>query len=179
MEDGHPVRSVAIHPDGQQVFLSRWEVGTSELWRVASGGGNATEQVQFLRPVDNVGVAAISPDGRWLASGSDDRNVHLWNLEADTPRELALSHMILTGQASTLQTVKISADSRWLVTSDGYATRVWPLDIDLLISLANRAAGRQLTEEDRELLVLTAPAVQTHASDTRHTVDRGLPSSDE
>ena len=37
----------------------------------------------------DVNALAISPDGRWLATGSDDTTVRLWDLKADNPGQTA------------------------------------------------------------------------------------------
>ncbi len=50
--------------------------GTVRLWRVADG---ALQQV-LAESWDDVASVAFSPDGKWLACGSEDRNVTLWRL---------------------------------------------------------------------------------------------------
>ena len=69
-----------------------------------------------------VTTVAISSDGAWLASGSDDKTARIW--EADgTPRAT------LTGHEGPVTTVAISPDGTWLATSGTDATiRIWEAD---------------------------------------------------
>jgi WD40 repeat protein len=98
-EAGHHVHRIAFTPDGRfiavggaesgglnilsrQIFGARIGGGngvTVRLWRVADGAMVAALNVF----ADEVSPIAISPDGRWLAAGSDAGEVALWKL---TPR---------------------------------------------------------------------------------------------
>ncbi len=70
---------------------------------------------QWVHAVD------ISPDGRWMASGSIDTNVKLWDLTDS--REV-----LLNGHSATVQTVAFSDDGRWLATAGDDATAyLWDL----------------------------------------------------
>jgi WD40 repeat protein len=96
---GHHVHRIAFTPDGRfmavggaesgglnmlsrQIFGARIGGGngvTVRLWRVSDGA-----MVAALNPfADEVSPIVISPDGRWLAAGSDAGEVALWKL---TPR---------------------------------------------------------------------------------------------
>jgi WD40 repeat protein len=63
---------------------------------------------------------AISRDGRWLVTGSDDQTARLWDLRADDP---AASSIALRGHNHRISAVAISPDGRWLVTG-GYDSLV-------------------------------------------------------
>jgi WD40 repeat protein len=70
---------------------------------------------QWIKTVD------FSPDGRWLATGSIDTNVKLWDLTE--PREV-----LLNGHSSVVQSVAFSDDGRWLVTAgDDAVAYLWDL----------------------------------------------------
>lgn len=82
--------------------------GVSEhVWRVSS---SSSEGISF------------SPDGRWLAAGSVDRMVQLWNPATGVVHSLS-------GHSAPVNDVEISADGRLLVSgSYDHTVRAWQLD---------------------------------------------------
>ena len=68
---------------------------------------------------------AISPDGRWLVTGSVDDTARLWDLKSKNP---AAGSRVFKGHTDFISCVAISPDSRWLVTGSGDNTaRLWDL----------------------------------------------------
>jgi WD40 repeat protein len=67
-----------------------------------------------------VRAVGIAPDGTWLATGSDDRTVRLWDAATGARRA------ILTGHTGSVNAVAIAPDSTWLATActDGML-RIW------------------------------------------------------
>ena len=58
-------------------------------------------------------AVAISPDNRWLVTGSSDKTARLWDLTAKDP---AAAPIVLRGHERSINAVAISPDNRWLVT---------------------------------------------------------------
>src|SRR5262249_54438309 len=70
-------------------------------------------------------AAAFSPDRRWLASGSEEGGIRLWDLSAVDPTSRVLA---LDGHKGSVHGLAFSSDGRWLVSgaADG-AVRLWRL----------------------------------------------------
>ena len=80
------------------------------LWDLQNGG-KALEIVLHEKPVDAI---AFSPDGKWLATGSQDTTVRLWDLEAKQPHRH--NAHVLTGAEQRISNLRWSADSQYLVS---------------------------------------------------------------
>jgi WD40 repeat protein len=144
--------SVAMFPDGRRV-VSAGEI-TIRLWDVSPG-----DESRVLNPAADhyttywYTSVAISPDGRSIAAGSQDRAVHVWDVEGGA--ELAA----LWGHESPVTGVAFSPDGRWLASgSKDRTVRLWeakgdpnPILLDhkySIISLAFSADGRWLASGD-------------------------------
>jgi WD40 repeat protein len=98
----------------------------------------------------------FSPDNQLLATGAQDGTVRLWNLASAAP---ALDPIILRGQGSNFGRLEFSADGRWIL-AQGDKTHVWHRDLEVLLALARRVAGREFTAEERVLYLDEQPVVE-------------------
>ena len=70
-----------------------------------------------------VTALAFSPDGRWLATGSKDQTVRLWDLRAADP---SANRIVLNGQHADVYALAFSPDGRWLAAGSLDAkARLW------------------------------------------------------
>jgi WD40 repeat protein/serine/threonine protein kinase len=131
---GHTARIsvVAISPN-RRWLVTGSEDHTARLWDLTSDSPSATSIV--LPHSEFVRTLAISPDSHWLVTASGHQNLtpqgvvteaHVWDLEAEDPSK---SMRLLSGHTKAITYVKISPDSRRVVTlSYDTTARVWSLD---------------------------------------------------
>jgi WD40 repeat protein len=94
----------ALLPDGKTLFTAGAAV--IRKWDVSSG----KEVGQLTGHNANIGVLAVSSDGKWLASGDQDGTVRLWDLSQDREERL----LKLSGKACA---VCWSSDGHLLATA--------------------------------------------------------------
>ena len=108
-----PANGVAISPDGLTAAAT-FAPGRMQLWNTATGAS---------RVLDGPGVAAFSPDGRFLGCGAGDGSVDL-----RAPTSGALLH-ILGKQSGSIRALSFSPDGRVLATaSHGGTVGLWMLN---------------------------------------------------
>ncbi|MEO8368548.1 MAG: WD40 repeat domain-containing protein [Candidatus Solibacter sp.] len=111
------VRALAFGKESGTVAVATGvpgRAGAVELLDLATGGITAIEQAK-----DEVRAVAISPDGRYLATGGADGIVRIWNLESKVSRELK-------GHSDWITGVTFSPDGKLFATSSADRTaRVW------------------------------------------------------
>ncbi|MEZ4727631.1 MAG: WD40 repeat domain-containing protein [Caldilineaceae bacterium] len=147
------VNAVAFSPD------SRW-IATcaddSTVWlrqMPDSNNGSTVWQELLANPVapmvfpsDSNAVVesvAFSPDNHWLASGTTDNTVHLWNM--NEPQAAA---QILSGHEKWVVAVDFSSDSQWLASSSLDKTvRLWDMN-DLRVAASVLNAPADLAREN-------------------------------
>jgi len=83
-EHGEPVHGIALSPDGKTLAMSGSH--SKKIWLVDTEDGCVERTLEgHVRTVDCV---AWSPDGRRIASGSDDRMIRIWNLAEGSCRPM-------------------------------------------------------------------------------------------
>jgi hypothetical protein len=82
------IQAIAFAPNGRTLAVadSHWtgEAGEASVWDYRQGEDPpGTLVLRHLLRVEGHGVTALafSPDGRWLAGGATDRNLHVWDAE--------------------------------------------------------------------------------------------------
>jgi WD40 repeat protein len=118
-------------PVGEYVVRSLREVG--EIWEIWEGSARVTAgrteilrltkrtmKKFFLKHGAPIRSVAFSPDGKFLASGSDDKTVKVW--EVGSWREVAT----LRGHGGYVYSVSFSPDGKFLASgSDDKTVKVW------------------------------------------------------
>jgi hypothetical protein len=103
---------------GQGVRVAAAEQSLREALAYIGGRALVTTQSALT-------ALTISPDNRWVVTGSNDKTARLWDLSAKDP---AANPMVLRGHERWVSPVAISADNRWVVTGSGDRTaRLWDL----------------------------------------------------
>ena len=141
------VNCLALSQDGRRLFAGRGD-GPALVWDLSAEDPAA--HVKVLRGHEvSISCLALSQDERWLVTGSEDHTARVWDLSAQDP---SAQVQVLRGHEGAIWSLALSQNGRWLVTgSEDSTARVWDLNLESLMYLARRAAGRSLTTAEREL----------------------------
>lgn len=91
---------------------------------------------------------AFEPGSEILISASSDKTIRLWLVD-DLDRGGEVRSIVLTGHTGPINTLRLDGGGRLMVSGGGDgAIRVWPLKHDLLLALACRAVGRNLSDDE-------------------------------
>jgi WD40 repeat protein len=121
------VSSVAVTPDGKyvvsgggefRIFIKIFERADNavHLWDLATGN----EVRRFTGHEEPVWSVAVTPDGKYVVSGSGDNTVRLWELA--TGQEVRR----FTGHENWVWSVAVTPDGQYVVSGSGDNTvRLW------------------------------------------------------
>jgi WD40 repeat protein len=112
-----PAEDFVFSPDGKFiVMVNGVPTTTVSLWDVATG-----QEVQHIEglPGNGHGVA-LSPDGKWVAAGGNDKIVQIWDIA--TGQEVQR----FVGHTQAVLRIAFSPDRKWLATASSDKTaRLW------------------------------------------------------
>lgn len=127
---------VEISTDGQWLGAGSID-GTARLWHITEEENASSISSLVANPITlpahskGILAVAVSPDNRWLATGSADNTTRLWDLRKIEITPLGnqnIPYITLSGHEKQIYTLDFSADSRWLATgSDDFTVRLWDL----------------------------------------------------
>ena len=148
-----------LQPNPASVELTSWPAGKfspDSRWLLTLSGYDQATAYDLSStglnpiPLNSPGYQVLSlkfsPDGTWLAGGTTDGKVLLWNmltLDTDT------IPYILRGGNKAYEDLFFTNDGRWLFAGGAYANYVgWRMETQELINLACVNAARNLTRAE-------------------------------
>ena len=118
--NGH-ADTLAFSPDGNWLATgsgtftdtgTRLKIGIARLWDMRN---LSAEPIVLKGHEDFIDTLAFSPDGNWLATGSDeDTTAYLWDM-----RNPSAQPIVLKGHEEPILTLAFSPDGDWLATGSG------------------------------------------------------------
>ncbi len=136
--DEDNIRGLAFSPDEKR--LAAGISYSVQVWDLKSKNLADTSSVIIGRHDQWITAIAFSLDSRWLATGSIDANVKLWDMQSlkpsqtksstcQTDEDYPVCRVVLGGHKATVDAVKFSPNGKWLATAsrDGTA-KLWDIN---------------------------------------------------
>ncbi len=111
------------------------EDNTVRLWEIDAAQGVCQQVVYFEGHTDRLWDVAVSPDGGWVASGSHDGTLRLWNLQSGEGK------VLLDVSPQAVRSVAFSPDGELLAVGLAKGDSQRP---DYGVRLIERATGREV-----------------------------------
>jgi len=155
--NGHsqPVTAVAISPNGKWLATASHDT-TIQLWSL--DGDSVKQPPVLLRQHDNedntldrdghsqvVTALVFSPDSNWLASGSHDQTVRLWNMKVE---DIAQWPILLTAPNEAIEQLSFTPDGMQLYAFSPQYTYVWNINLPSLITRACEVTNGKMTPSE-------------------------------
>ncbi|MCQ3931341.1 MAG: hypothetical protein DPW16_12865 [Chloroflexi bacterium] len=138
LESDDLVYDVDFSPNGNWIAASR-QGGSIIVWDAHTGEKYRT----FCCHTGLVFALEFSPDSVFVGSASYDKTVKIWDMVTGNER------LALTGSTNSVFDLSFSPDGKHFVAADyGGAIRGYTLDLNELISIANRRVTRDFTLEE-------------------------------
>ncbi len=123
-------RAIALSANGERLAYNNF-LGTFSNSRVLlADAATGSTLASFKGHKDSIQRLGFSPDGKWLASGSLDGKVKLWDVEAQT------LHLDLVGHGTAISSLTFSPNGKLLATGS------WDQQILLWDILSGEQVGR-------------------------------------
>lgn len=167
--DGRQLVTVVGHPRGETGRVLLWDLttrgvsaelpvsavaaafdptGTRIAVRMAAGGASLWDAATAERIVNLEGHSgpvrdmAFGPDGQSMATSGADGTIRLWSTTTGVEQQ------VLRGHHDQVWSVAFSPDGDRLVSTGNGLARVWALDVDDLVAIAQSRVDRSLTDAE-------------------------------